>query len=375
MTFKLWARLPLLLVLPLLAVACGDDEEPGAAAEPTATSPPMEGATSTPGATGAGQITFESDRVEDGVTEIYIVNPDGTALSQLTTSGASQHVWSPDGTLIAFVGTDGQIYVMSADGSSLTPLADGYSPAWSPDGQRIAFVSIRDGNLEIYVMNGDGSGQTNLTNNPTDDAFGFILFFPEPWSPDGQRLAFSRRDNEGRNLGTYIMNADGSGQTLLSEIPGFFAGWSPNGEQLILFSSDEQGAEILVAAADGSGLTSLTELPGQNPQGFPAWSPEGDRIAFTADQEGKDILYLMNADGSDVTPLTTGVDVVTGADAGFERCDGLFGAAWSPDSNRIVFSRGCDFERAELWIIDSDGSGETRVADAPAFFPAWARRP
>ena len=43
------------------------------------------------------------------------------------------------------------------------------SSAWSPDGSKIVFDSNRDGNDEIYVMNADGSGQTNLTNNPARD--------------------------------------------------------------------------------------------------------------------------------------------------------------------------------------------------------------
>jgi len=51
---------------------------------------------------------------------------------------------------------------MNADGSGLTLLTDnsatGWAPAWSPDGRRIGFVSRRDGNMEIYVMNADGSG-------------------------------------------------------------------------------------------------------------------------------------------------------------------------------------------------------------------------
>jgi Tol biopolymer transport system component len=39
----------------------------------------------------------------------------------------------------------------------------------SPVNGKIAFVSRRDGNFEVYVMNADGSGQTNLTNNAADD--------------------------------------------------------------------------------------------------------------------------------------------------------------------------------------------------------------
>jgi Tol biopolymer transport system component len=91
----------------------------------------------------------------------------------------------------------------------------------APAAGKIAFASDRDGNIEVYVMNDDGSGQINLTNNPAED-------FVPAWSPDGSRIAFmSVRDGNGE---VYVMNADGSGQTNLTNSPAGadgFPAWSP----------------------------------------------------------------------------------------------------------------------------------------------------
>src|SRR5439155_12091092 len=102
-------------------------------------------------------------------------------------------------------GAIGEIYVMNADGSgqvNLTnnPVDDAY-PVWSPDGSKIAFYTARDGNYEVYVMNADGSGQVNLTNNAAAD------YYPA-WSPDGSKILLDSGRNGGGYPEIYDMNAD-----------------------------------------------------------------------------------------------------------------------------------------------------------------------
>ena len=64
---------------------------------------------------------------------------------------------------------------MNANGSGVarltTSLGSEWGPAWSPDGRRIAFRSDRDGNIEIYTMNADGTGQVNITNSSVTREF------------------------------------------------------------------------------------------------------------------------------------------------------------------------------------------------------------
>src|SRR4030095_16767341 len=98
--------------------------------------------------------------------------------------------------------------------------------------EKIALRSLRDGNAEIYIMNTDGSNQTNLTNNPADDNSPAI-------SADGRRIDFASNRYDNNSSEIYVMNSDGSNQTRLTNSPAFDTtpAFSPDGSRIV-FSSN-----------------------------------------------------------------------------------------------------------------------------------------
>jgi TolB protein len=142
--------------------------------------------------------------------------------------------------------------------------------------ERIAFASDRDGDLEIYVANPDGSALRALTENAVDD------YGPE-FSPDGSRIVFASTRT---GTGFWVMNADGSGQTQLAVPIGGALGtprWSPDGSSIVFDAGVRRGADVVfgihVVAPDGSGLRTLTTV---SQDGQPTWSRDGSRIAFSS---------------------------------------------------------------------------------------------
>ena len=203
---------------------------------------------------------------------------------------------------------------------------------------QIVFESGRDGNSEIYSMDGRGSGQVNLTNHPSED-------YNPVWAPDGARIAFeSYRDG---GLQIYSMNADGSGQTRLTEDSANMApAWSPDGQWIAYVSMRDGNAEIYRMSASGAYQENLSRHDGRDSQ--PDWSPNGQGIVFVSARhkpagELADEICVVNPDGSNLRCLTS---------------DGLVhrNPVWSPDSQRIAYEAGGD-----LMVMNADGSGQMRL--------------
>lgn len=267
-------------------------------------------------------------------------------------------VWSPDGRKIAFrheLEENSDIYVVNADGSGLTQLTyhpkSDTNPVWSPDSQRIAFESDRVSDRvrvrwNIYVVNADGLLLTQLL---LDSDYPNSELYPA-WSPDGQRIAFSYFSGEYYRI--YVTNVDGSEVNDLPWSPSHRYGpaWSPDGQRIAFWgrhwSSSSDNRDISVMNVDGSEVTQLTNNPARDM--WPVWSPDGQRIAFRSNRDENWNIYVVNADGSSPEARLTN-----------DPQDDYFGS-WSPDGQRIVFTRGSG-EDAGIYVMNADGSGVTSL--------------
>lgn len=242
--------------------------------------------------------------------QLEVVHPDGSGRRRITHDGAEYYApaISPDGRRIAAARFDGNvpsIYVMDADGTNLKKVgrsSGDYWPAWSPDGSRIAFRSTVDvgGNAfgRIFLMNVDGTGLVQLTEDPDPtDPYSPSDDCPR-WSPDGNKILFTR------NGVLQTMNADGTGLTSLGNEDGSGpADWSPDGTR-IAYGSYWDGQDIRIRNADGSNRVSLTTDTTQ--EDTPSWSPDGQWLAFERIVDGRAKVFVMRSDGTGDVGLTTG---------------------------------------------------------------------
>ncbi len=289
---------------------------------------------------------------------------------------ASDPEISPDGTQVAYVrrsfdiktdSRQGAIWLIDTEGSNHRPLSSGASressPRWSPDGSRLAFVATDgDDGAQIHVhwfAQGVTSRVTNLIESPSNLA----------WSPDGRQLAF-------------VMRVAARHEPLKVKLPE-----APEGAQWaeplkaidrMVYRADGEGflpnafSQVFVVPADGGSARQLTDGPFDH-EGI-AWSSDGREILVSANRR-PDL---------DQMPNDSEIHAIDFASGQIRALTKRFGPdaepAASPDGKHVAFTGYDDayqgYQRARLYVLRRD-TGESRELaaelDRDITNPVWSR--
>ncbi len=155
------------------------------------------------------------------------------------------------------------------------------SAAPSPDGRKVAMILSKSGSPDVWVMNADGSGLTQLTKTPEDES-------SPCWSPDGQWVCFATKV-QGRRQLAKVPSVGGSMQRITT------AGvsnptepdWSPDGKWIAF---TRQGGDFDICVVEARGGTAMLLVGGEDP----SWSPNSRTLIFARRVNGRYVLSLLD---------------------------------------------------------------------------------
>ena len=271
-----------------------------------------------------------------------------------------------------------QLFVAPVNGGAPQALTDEPGGIWdyalAPDNQLIAYTAPRsDGGSTLWGVQPDGSNRQTLLDCPEASCRNVL------WAPDGKRLLYERIDfypTSGILNGTPSLwwLAPASGETgpvfQDSQLPGYSAGWSPDGQWISYISAGTSGLQ-LYNLSDGSHRVISTQT------GAAAiWQPGGDTFLMT-DIEPVGTRYLTHLlrytmETEDMLDLTAAWEgELTAEDSN---------AAWSPDGTQIATVRRVSELDAlaphnQIWLMQPDGSAAYALTDQQGILhltPVWA---
>lgn len=262
------------------------------------------------------------------------------------------------------LGTTSEIFVINPDGSGEFNFTNNPSndrePAWLPDGTQLSYATDRTGDGLTHIALEDTNGaDIQIRDRHVGASDG-----SPAWAPDGSKLALVSTYSSNGLTNILVLSADGTfGYGGINNFGvNLSPTWSPDGAKLAYtFAFLGQPAEILVTSPNALYFSvNLTNSAADDIT--PSWSPDGSKIAFSTNRDGNYEIYVMNADGSNPQRLTN--------NAGADRSP-----SWSPDGSQIVFSSDRD-GNDEIYVMSASGSNVMRLTNNSLadVTPTWRKK-
>jgi hypothetical protein len=310
------------------------------------------------------------------------------------TQGTPPYTWSvysgtlPDGLMLASDGTISGTPLRTGNYEFTARVTDSGTPTQRVNRvlnvtigpgsmvEAILYSSNAGGSFDMWAMNADGSNKHNLST-VSHDPGSIYTEYVGAWSPDGRKIAFA--SNKSGVTAIWIMDSDGRNDFKLtsSNHQELDCSWSPDGKKIYfsrntVYTTDSGGCqpcwylEIYVYDLQAGTETRLTD--NLNREMCPVVSPDGTRIAYIKGESPSDCcnvtdIWIMNADG-------TGQMLLCGAPGLYD-----WGPVWGKTGTKIYFSRHNGSSDYDIWSINPDGTGLTRLTDNTVYDAVTAVSP
>ncbi|MBI4650328.1 PD40 domain-containing protein [Candidatus Desantisbacteria bacterium] len=241
-----------------------------------------------------------------------------------------------------------KIWIMDDEGKNRIKLTDGenhndFFPNWSPDSKKVVFQSNRDGNGEIYIMDGDGKNVKRLTNNNFEDSY-------PSFSPDGKKIIF--QSQRLKKIQIFIINSDGTGEEPLF---------------------DEKAMTQIDLATSAFSLRPNSRAPkyivGDNNEFCPNFSFDGEKIYFIMNNYSTPPqIYEYDTKSQTIRKFSA-----IAKDKSLFKDDYVF---VSPDNKKILISTlsDKDYMRRRMSFISTSDFDDRKIIvdwDCNIWFPSW----
>jgi len=244
------------------------------------------------------------------------------------------------------------IYIMEGDGSDLVRLTGDAAyddqPALSPDGELVVFVSNRDGNNELYVVGADGKGLRRLTDTLCPE-------LDPSFSPDGKWVLFTSMARGDKDIWRLNIETGETEELVVGEGDQFMARAAADGALVYI----EDGGDDAVILLENGVKKNLSRSPGIDTMA--SFSADGRVVYFTSNRGGNYDLFAVNRDGSDLREVIA-----------LESLEGR--ASTSPDGQYLTIASDKDGD-LEIYVISPEGEVVEQLTENEYqdYEPFWSK--